>query len=77
MQLSAGVLPSCGLTLMLMHVALLQGSVTGSREVAEHAAGSSVKAMAAEQIDTGALPILTEAHPDPLSTLNRLMQSAS
>ena len=35
----------------------VQGVVTDSREVAEHAAGSSVKAMAALQIGPGAFPL--------------------
>ena len=42
--------------------------MTVSREVAEHAAGSSAKAMAAVQIDAGALCILTKANSNPLPT---------
>ena len=61
---------------MLTHVAALQGSVTRSREVAEHAAGSSVKAMAAVQIDAGALLILTEGHSSPLSFCTALRSLA-
>ncbi len=64
------ILPSCDLAPVLMHVTALQGEVSGSREVAEHAAGSSVKAMAAVQIDAGALTfwqkrISTHCHPGP------------